>query len=619
MGNSGVIYLESLKRMLRNNVSIKINAIDIETILVNNIFIPICLCFSYNGKIYSFYGEKCVEECINFLFSIISFNIKHVFYIHNINFDALLLLDFFTKFSSNIEILGFDSNIYYLKVFNNSKIVEFRCSYKLIPHSLSYIAVNWLGESKLPFPYEVLNESMLDDEYVSEGMFIDEIAKKAWILMGLKNITIKDYLIMYCSNDVRLTCKFVDKLWSILLLFGIKKNAANYSLPSIALNIFFKEFNTFSISKNLKPVIDAYVRRGYYGGRCEVFGNPYHDEKVFHYDFKGMYSQCMLENFPVSNPTLKFGVDCLDVPGFYDIDWSIESNIPVLPMKDESSGKLMFFSGGGSGVYWHEEVKLHVENGGKVDKVYSALVFEETNVVFEKFVRAVEKIREKGGVYKDIGKLMVNSVYGRLGMGRNNRKTIITKDVSMVEKMSKFSVINNFIIGEIEQDKEFDGISNVIMAASITSKARIKLYKGFLDVIGNGGRLLYTDTDSIVAAFNRSVLDERHGEIFWDSKKNDTQLSKACFALPKTYAIVMKNGSEITKIKGMRRNHISFNDFELTFNRNGDVIDDRAMFIKKNDYLLKSETAIKRTALDAYSKRAWIDNKKKTLPFLHKR
>ena len=103
-------------------------------------------------------------------------------------------------------------------------------------------------------------------------------------------------------------------------LFSIKKNSSNYSLPSLALTIFYSTYNQFKIKKTLGTTIDKYVRRAYYGGRCEVFGNSYNNESVFHYDFKGMYAQCMMEDFPSSNPEFNYENFNLEIPGFYDID-----------------------------------------------------------------------------------------------------------------------------------------------------------------------------------------------------------------------------------------------------------------------------------------------------------
>jgi hypothetical protein len=56
--------------------------------------------------------------------------------------------------------------------------------------------------------------------------------------------------------------------------------------------------------------------------------------------------------------------------------------------------------------------------------------------------------------------------------------------------------------------------TNIAIAAAITSKARIKLYHAQKSVIKNNGRLLYSDTDSIIAAYDKDVSNEYHGEIF---------------------------------------------------------------------------------------------------------
>jgi hypothetical protein len=78
----------------------------------------------------------------------------------------------------------------------------------------------------------------------------------------------------------------------------------------------------------------------------------------------------------------------------------------------------------------------------------------------------------------------------------------------------------------------------------------------------NGGRILYCDTDSIFAAFNKNnlPLDKHHGEVYWDSKKPDTILDDACFATSKVYCAVYDNAS-IVKIKGVSSKYIE--DFDI--------------------------------------------------------
>lgn len=55
---------------------------------------------------------------------------------------------------------------------------------------------------------------------------------------------------------------------------------------------------------------------------------------------------------------------------------------------------------------------------------------------------------------------------------------------------------------------------NICVASSIASKARVKLYRAFEEVLKNKGKILYCDTDSIFAEFEKDVTDTRMGEIF---------------------------------------------------------------------------------------------------------
>jgi DNA polymerase elongation subunit (family B) len=55
---------------------------------------------------------------------------------------------------------------------------------------------------------------------------------------------------------------------------------------------------------------------------------------------------------------------------------------------------------------------------------------------------------------------------------------------------------------------------NIAVASSISSKARVKLYKAFDEVLENKGKLLYCDTDSIFAEFKNDISNTKMGEIF---------------------------------------------------------------------------------------------------------
>jgi len=113
---------------------------------------------------------------------------------------------------------------------------------------------------------------------------------------------------------------------------------------------------------------------------------------------------------------------------------------------------------------------------------------------------------------------MINSLYGRMGMNFLKDETIIIDEKDFLfyqkkENIKNFKKINKIIIMTIEKDIYKKSKSNIIMASCITSKARIKLYKAQKDVVNNGGRVLYSDTDSIFASYKRDVSNEIHGII----------------------------------------------------------------------------------------------------------
>ncbi|CAD8131366.1 unnamed protein product [Paramecium sonneborni] len=169
------------------------------------------------------------------------------------------------------------------------------------------------------------------------------------------------------------------------------------------------------------------------------------------------------------------------------------------------------------------------------------------------FVENNNKIRKKGGLYKLIGKNNNNTFYGRLGMNPERLSEEISNNLNINNpNYIKIVNINGCYISYTKKEKS---ISNITISASITAKARIKLYKGFLNVIKTGGKLLYCDTDSIICEYknNCDVLDKQIGELYFDSKNSDTIIKDCVFACPKTYALKYEN-KEVVKIKGFNSN-----------------------------------------------------------------
>jgi hypothetical protein len=212
-----------------------------------------------------------------------------------------------------------------------------------------------------------------------------------------------------------------------------------------------------------------------------------------------------------------------------------------------------------------------MENGVEIKEVKKVVSCQYYGNFLEKFIEKNDKIREMGPIHKIIGKNNNNTFYGRLGMNPERLEEEIISNIEE-KKYEKIIENNGIYIGFKKKEKS---ISNVMISAAITSKARIKLYKGMREVMKNNGRIVYTDTDSIIAAFKKDEykkkLDLKMGEVLFNSKDINTVISEGVFAMPKTYALKYEDGREVVKIKGFNVKP-SFKEFKEKFYEKGDII-----------------------------------------------
>ena len=281
------------------------------------------------------------------------------------------------------------------------------------------------------------------------------------------------------------------------------------------------------------------------------------------------------------------------------------------------------------GAFWYEEIILFLEKGGKINKILYSITFDQYDYVFKEYVNFFAELRKKSESYNSFGKLMINSMYGRLGMKNINSYSFIEEYKNLDYLRKKIDIIaykelNEIILVEAENNKKllnFLNISskksknNIVLASCITSKARIKLYKAQDEVIKNKGRILYSDTDSIFAAFKKNVLGEKHGEIYWDPNKKDTKIKEAMFFSAKSYAIKYDNNEENIKLKGYNQKNINFNDIKNIYNNHEKLNLKDYRFLNKKNLTLEYSETIKQFDLDFYDKRYFTDNKYNTIPF----
>ena len=605
-----------------------VNAYDIETFNdKDGFFIPYCICFNIGKSFYNVYYEEnknIVEESIILIFK--NIKKKKYLYIHNIQFDGFIIFNYLSSLNKyKIDLLIKNGSIYFISIKENNKNVVFKCSYKIIPTSLKKISESFNLIGKLPFPYKFSSLNSLnyigsiEEKYFNNCNDFDDFSKNNSIL------NFKEYSIKYCTNDVKITKLFIEKINDIVKFFDIDINKI-YSAPSLSLKIFDKKFNKNRIKLNTKEDFDSYIRPSYYGGRCEIYGNPKKGDHIFHFDFSGMYGQCMMEKFCYGSYKIINNPIDFSIPGFYWVKWrSVDNYLPLLPHHSKKNNKLMFTNGVMEGCYWFEELIEFLKNG-EIIKIKSGLVFEKYDYIFNDFVEYFTQMKEKSESHKIFGKLMINSLYGRMGMSDIENYSIIIKeeDLEKYENLNIISLkkINKIYLITLELDnktrnkfKEFKNRfkKNISIASSITSKSRLKLYKAQNDVINNNGRLLYSDTDSIFASYEKDVSNEKHGEVFWNTQKKDTKIKDAVFISPKSYSIIYPNESETTKIKGYDQNKLKFFEIKENFYINSEPINikDNKIIDKKN-LILKKINRNKIFNFNNYDKRFFIENKKET-------
>ena len=578
--------------------------LDIETIEKNNILYPYCVAITDNNKTkYKKININEIETTIICEFILKECKSTYIYYVHNLTFETFVLLEGFTKLNCKIKWLCIKKNIYYLKITHNNKTLKFRCSYKLTMLSLKQGCKELLNVEKLNFPYKILNTNIKKiiklkiEDFNNYEEYI-EFKKKNNLIINTDKI-----LKEYCINDVIITKKLINEYWKQLKNIGLEDNGKMLTASSIALYNMYKTVK--NVKKNIKKDVDELIRKNYHGGRTEVFGNSFNkDEIILHYDWAGMYGQCMEEKLPCGEYyTTEYVDKTFKTPGFYSIHFEQCMEIPVLPIKED---KLYFKNGIYKGIYWNEEILLFIKKGGKILNTKFMIKPQFYTKCLQNYVKSNNKLRKKGGILKQIGKNNINTLYGRLGI----KKIINIQEIGYEKNKEFIHKINNTYINEIQKNNKSP--SNIIIASAITSKARIKLYKGFEEIIKNKGRLLYCDTDSIIAAFNKKdykkVINKPLGEVYFDSKKKDTIIKKAVFCLPKTYGLILNNNESIVKIKGFK-SKISFNKLKYYFIKDKEILIENEEFIK-NNWNITIKNNEKTLKLDSYNKRIWTNSEK---------
>jgi hypothetical protein len=284
--------------------------------------------------------------------------------------------------------------------------------------------------------------------------------------------------------------------------------------------------------RDCEGCLHAWIRRGYYGGRVEVF-RP-RGEGVSYYDINSSYPRAMLEDMP-GGECRQYGPSKREkdflhfersAVGFVECDVDIPDTcyLPPLPHRDEKSGKLLFPVGRFTGVWSWSELKLLSDSlvQGTILNVKRSVWYERKNLFFD-FVKELYAYRDKASAeYEEglalISKLMMNSLYGKFGMNEDRREIIVLGPGESAPEGATFPRLED---GEDDVTSKVCYVEKRVsppyiipqISAQITALARVRLWSCMAGVLRRGGKLYYCDTDSLITDLGDLRTSSELGEL----------------------------------------------------------------------------------------------------------
>lgn len=246
-----------------------------------------------------------------------------------------------------------------------------------------------------------------------------------------------------------------------------------------------------------------------------------------------------------------------------------------------------------SGWYFSEEVKLAKSYGYDIKVIYG-YKFDKSNNVFNSFINKYFEIKNrlsKINMDRTTTKLILNTLYGRLGMKPYQDVIEIVDNKKAEEILSKFHVKEQY---NITDDLEFiryenkplfgfeelygkDEYLNFMLdcdsknisvnqslpsAIATTAYARMYMFKIIYKLLDLGIEIFYMDTDSLII---KGVLPNEFIGNQLGLFKLEHEIKHAYFISPKLYAFKTKNAELIVKAKGIG-SKLDYNSFETLIN-----------------------------------------------------
>ncbi len=355
----------------------------------------------------------------------------------------------------------------------------------------------------------------------------------------------------YCQRDTEIVYWSLLKFKNTLAKLNIElKNTA----AATGFSALLKQFPLLQVN-NLTEDDHAFMKRGYYGGRTEVFNTAKHNGDISGYDIISCYPDA-LRSIPIIDTNSKVYTKKPNIEkneGFCDciVVSPPDIRIPYLPFK--SDNKLIFPRGTFRGIWTFFELREAKKLGYKITKTYDAIEFKSKfDFGLAKFIDKLFKTRKDAQLLKEMVleyacKIILNACYGKLAMGNDRTDLVAFEEFHKFKGNFSSEVFpnNQIIVKTIDNHAPS---TNFLTAGLTTAYGRHKLYQ-YLIQADESGILLYCDTDSVFLKgpkLKGLAKNPTLGDLEYKDDINEAQ-----FVLPKTYYLKFNDGTEIYKCKGV--------------------------------------------------------------------
>lgn len=400
-------------------------------------------------------------------------------------------------------------------------------------------------------------------------------------------------------------------LYEVLVRFfeltGLRKPPL--TAGSLSLQCLQKEVKIQKVFPKLPKELDEFCRSAYYGGRVELFEKK--ASNAYYYDVNSMYPFCMYAfPYPTGRWITARGRVCevlyrKDLLGIvFAYVYVPESKIGLLPLR--VAQKVIFPTGGWCSVYTSSELKFAESYGATVIPVFGVFWRQKT-FPFRGFVERWYQVKKKGGSWKAVAKLVLNSLYGKFGERTEREMFIVKPECDAKEGDLWFP---GLALEKVPQRVVRD-YHRVYVSAFVTSYARVvlgtilKMYED--DVV-------YCDTDSVV--LKRPLPEHMVGDELGQWKLE--RIGEFTGVAEKFY--LFKTDKELlVKLKGAPKKFVTYEDV-LRGIEEGEVVVSGVIpntfysYLKDGEYLRRVEKHFK-----VYSdKRVWLSETESLPHEIHK-